>query len=269
MKEQKDQRINETIHFLRSKTKLRPKIAVIFGSGLGVLAGALSSKNIIKSSAIPHYPLSTVEGHEGKLIFGRLGNVPLLAFQGRIHFYETGDLDPVLYPIRVAHELGIRILIVTNAAGAVNRTFSPGDLMLITDQVNLTFENPCEHPSGVHATQEIYDRHLQAQIKSVAGNKRILLQEGVYCGLKGPSYETSAEIEMVQRIGCDAVGMSTVNEVSLAAALGIRVAGISCITNLATGINDGRLSHLEVTEVANNVKETFVELLTGVIEKIK
>jgi purine-nucleoside phosphorylase len=269
MKEQKDQRIKETVRFLLSKTKLRPNVAVIFGSGLGVLAGALSSKKIIESSTIPHYPLSTVEGHHGRLIFGRLDDVPVLAFQGRIHFYETGDLDPVLYPIRVAHEFGIGTLIVTNAAGAVNRAFSPGDLMLVTDQVNLTFENPCDHQSGVHATKEIYDRRLQEQIRAVACTKSILLQEGVYCGLKGPSYETSAEIEMVRRIGCDAVGMSTVNEVSLAAALGMRVAGISCITNLATGINHGKLSHLEVTEVANNVKDTFVELLAGVIEKIK
>jgi purine-nucleoside phosphorylase len=243
-------------------------MAIILGSGLGEFAESLTFKKVIDTSDIPHYPVSTVEGHHGKLIFGKLHSTPLLAFQGRVHYYESGKLESVLYPIRVAHNLGIKTLIVTNAAGGVNMTFEAGDLMMISDQINLTFENPLVGTRKRSRKQKLYDENFQDTILKIAAEKKIKLQRGVYCGVKGPSYETAAEIEMVRRLGGDAVGMSTVNEVSLAVALGIHVAGISCITNLATGILDLKLSHAEVTDVANKVKHTFAELLKGVIEKI-
>ena len=244
---------------------LRPKTGIIFGSGLGNLAAVLSSRQVIETTAIPHYPVSTVEGHHGRLIFGKLNKTPILAFQGRTHFYESGDIDSVLYPIHIAHGLGLSVLIVTNAAGAVNREFSAGDLMLITDQINLTFENPVVHSRHGKTGGHIYDLRLQSRTMKLARGQNIPLRQGVYCGLKGPSYETAAEIEMVRRIGADAVGMSTVNEVILAADYGMRVVGISCITNLATGIAGKKLSHVEVTEIANKVREPFSKLLIAAI----
>jgi purine-nucleoside phosphorylase len=261
--------IKQSARYIKSKVSMRPRIAVILGSGLGDFAETFSSKKIIQAVSIPYYPRSTVEGHRGKLVFGKLHRIPLLAFQGRVHFYESGNLETVLYPICIAHALGIETLIVTNAAGGVNRSFRVGDLMLMTDQINLTFENPLATVFRSNKNLQLYDGGLQRIIIKVAKKNKIALQSGVYCGLKGPSYETAAEIEMVRRIGGDAVGMSTVNEVSLAAALGMRVAGISCITNLATGITDDKLSHDEVTEVANKVRQTFASLLQGIIENIR
>jgi purine-nucleoside phosphorylase len=192
-------------------------------------------------------------------------------FQGRVHYYETGKIASVLYPIYVAHRLGIRTLIVTNAAGGVNREFKPADLMLMTDQINLTFENPLGDPPLVPRHRKnapLYDDGLQQIIRKTADKKNIVLRRGVYCGITGPSYETAAEVKMVRLFGGDAVGMSTVNEVTLAQSLGMRVAGISCITNLSTGISDQKLSHAEVTEVADRVKQVFAGLLRGVIEQL-
>lgn len=260
--------ITKSIEIIRRQTTLHPKIAVVLGSGLGDFADALTKPTSINTSDIPHYPRSTVIGHQGRLVFGKLGSAPILAFQGRVHFYETGNLETVLYPIRIAHKLGIKTLIVTNAAGGVNRSFKPGDLMMITDQINLTFENPLGDSGLRRLNIDLYDKAIQKIIMQVATKKNLPLQSGVYCGVKGPSYETAAEVRMVGRIGGDAVGMSTINEVSLAVALGIRVAGISCITNLATGIGHEKLSHGEVTEVANRVKKSFTELLAGTIMAI-
>ena len=282
-------RIKESVKFIRSKVKLRPKVGIILGSGLGDFAEHFSNKKIIPNDKIPHYPRSTVVGHHGKLIFGKLGRVVVLAFQGRVHLYETGNLETVLYPIHIAKKLGIKVLIVTNAAGAVNREFKAGDLMVLTDQINLTFENPLAnfHFSKTRSQRGedpapragpmiaecvpwrlLYDIKLQQLMLRVAKEKGLSLQRGVYCGIKGPSYETAAEIEMIRRIEGDAVGMSTVNEVTLAVALGMRVAAISCITNLATGIAHEKLSHADVTEVAATVKESVSRLLKEVIHRM-
>jgi purine-nucleoside phosphorylase len=261
-------KVTESTKFIRSKVNLKPRIAIILGSGLGELAESLVFKKTIETSAIPHYPLSSVPGHKGRLIFGTLCKIPIIAFQGRVHFYESGNLESTLYPIRIAHALGIHTLIITNAAGGINRNFAAGDLMLISDQINLTFENPL---SGIYHTSQnhqLYDKNLQSIAIRTAKTNDISLQQGVYCGVKGPSYETAAEIEMIRRFGGDAVGMSTINEVSLAATLGIKVAGISCITNMATGISADKLSHSEVTEVANRVKQTFTTLMQEFIKGI-
>lgn len=257
----------ESARIIRSKTTIRPKIGIILGSGLGEFGESLSRKKSIENSSVPHYPVSTIEGHHGRLIFGKLHGKSLIVFQGRVHFYESGDIEQVLYPIRVAHRLGVRTLLLTNAAGGVNRSFRPGDLMVITDHLNLTFENPVSDPTPqIHCG--VYDAKLQEIINAIGRKQNIDLREGVYCGIKGPSYETAAEVEMVRRLGGDAVGMSTVNEASFARSLGMRIAGISCITNLSTGILPRKLSHDEVTEVANRVKKTFRSLLEGIVREL-
>lgn len=263
--------LNETISYITSITKLKPKVAVILGSGLGDYAENLEVKASIDTSKIPHYPHSTVEGHKGKIIFGLLNKKPILAFQGRVHFYETGTLNTILYPILVAYKIGVKTLIATNAAGGVNRQFHPGDLMLIKDHMNLTFLNPLSVISKVSkvSCNPIYDSGLNKLIIRSAEKENIPLREGVYVGLKGPSYETASEVEMVHRIGGDAVGMSTVNETTLAHALGMKVAGISCITNYATGVTNAKLHHSEVTAVANMVKQRFSDLITSILTNIR
>ncbi len=261
-------RVSASVQFIREHTKLKPRVAIILGSGLGDFADSLPERTTISTEDIPHYPRSSVEGHKGKLVFAALDEVPILAFQGRIHFYETNDLRPVLYPIYLAHDLGIEFLIVTNAAGGINRTFNAGDLMIITDQINLTFARLVANRAERSVARSIYTHSLISLAEDVAVANRIAVRRGVYVGLKGPSYETAAEIEMLRRLGADAVGMSTVFETSLAASLGMRVLGISCITNLATGISGNRLSHEEVTEVGRRVRETFARLLTAIVTEI-
>ncbi|MBI5476285.1 MAG: purine-nucleoside phosphorylase [Ignavibacteriales bacterium] len=260
-----DEKISQSIKVIKRSTKLKPKIGIILGSGLGDFADSLEMCDSIDAQAIPYYPHSSVMGHKGRMIFGKIGKIQVLAFQGRVHFYETGNLETILYPIRVAHALGIEKLILTNAAGGVNKEFTPGDLMLIVDQINLTFENPLAGNVVPLRNQPLYDTEFQNIIKKVAEKNNIKIQTGVYCGLKGPSYETASEVKMIRQLGADAVGMSTVNEASLAFHLGMRIAGFSCITNLSTGILDQKLSHVEVTEVANKVKHTFSKLVTEVI----
>ncbi len=262
-----DEQLDATVRAIRERVRIRPSLGVILGSGLGYFADGFDQLEKVPVASLPHYPRSTITGHSGALTFGLLHGVPVLAFQGRNHFYESGDLGFVLYPIRVAHALGITTLIVTNAAGGINPHFRPGDLMLIEDHLNLTFHNL---PAGISPSRlkngPVYEPALRSLIVAAARRLRIRLRRGVYCGLLGPSYETAAEIRMLKRAGCDAVGMSTVNETSLAHALGMRVAGISCITNLSTGISKQKLSHSEVTEVANTVKHTFSNLLAAVIQ---
>lgn len=259
--------VDISVAYLREHITLKPEIALVLGSGLGDFADSVDGRTSIPSTDIPHYPRSTVEGHKGHLVFGIMKNKPLLAFQGRIHFYESNNLDTVLYPIRTAHALGVKTLIVTNAAGGVNRSFAPGDLMLITDQVNLTFESR-RFGSSNGSKISFYDPTLGEKAREAAQQWNIALKQGVYVGVKGPSYETAAEVEMIRRIGGDAVGMSTIFEVALASSLGMRVLGISCITNLATGIGNQKLSHAEVTEVGNRVKTTFGNLLKSIIEML-
>ena len=257
-----DSLLNASISFIREHAPVSPRIALILGSGLCDFSDNLPNRTSIPTSDIPHYPVSTVEGHKGKLVFAMLNEKPLLAFQGRVHFYETRDLEKVLYPIHVAHKLGIRTLITTNAAGGINRTFLPGDLMIIMDQINFTFER---RASTKPSLRQIYSADLIAKAEAAARMSGIQVKRGVYVGLKGPSYETASEIEMLTRIGGDAVGMSTVFESSVASSLGMDVLGISCITNLATGISPTKLSHQEVTEVGSRVKQTFATLVASTI----
>ena len=259
-----EQRVARAVKHIREQAHTSPTVGLILGSGLGDYAESLPNAISISTSTIPNYPLSSVEGHKGSLVFTSLGGKNMVAFQGRVHFYESNDIESVLFPIHVAYQLGVRTLIITNAAGGINRSFTPGDLMVISDQVDLTTIPLPFSGDMQHAQRSLYDTKLLLQVQKIGQRDTIPLKSGVYVGLKGPSYETAAEIEMIHRIGGDAVGMSTVLEVTLAATLGMRVVGISCITNLATGITNRKLSHSEVTEVGNNVKDRFAHLI-GII----
>jgi purine-nucleoside phosphorylase len=254
--------------YVRARIDQRPKIGIILGSGMGGFASTLSRAAVIRTDEVPHYPHSTVEGHSGAIVCGKLKSVSVLVLQGRVHYYESGDLERVLFPVRVAHRLGVRILLMTNAAGGVNPDFRPADLMLMTDHINLTLENPLTGAETPVRGGDLYDAGLQDAVRGVALEEGMTLREGVYCGIKGPSYETAAEVEMIRRIGGDAIGMSTVNESSLAHALGVRVAGISLITNLATGLSREALSHAEVTDVAGRANAALEALLTGFVGRV-
>ncbi len=271
--------IAESVAFIRSKTSSQPTIGIVLGSGLGEFGDLLIDKTTIDTKTIPHYPQSSVPGHAGKLHFGKISSgekksAELLVFQGRVHFYETNDLAKVVYPIDMAAALGIKKLIVTNAAGGINRQFAPGDLMFIEDYLNITFRNPLngrnklasQRSGNEHAViRPAFSREMLVKAKNVARENGIPYKEGVYCWTKGPTYESAAEIHMIDKLGADAVGMSTVPEVIVAAEYGIEALGISCITNLATGLSSEKLSHAEVTVVANRVKQNFTELVSKIV----
>ncbi|HVN49238.1 MAG TPA: purine-nucleoside phosphorylase [Bacteroidota bacterium] len=269
-------KVRDAVTYIRSQTNFHPLLALILGSGLGEFGCRITPVCTLNAADIPHYPISSVAGHAGKLIFGYIKtahrqSIPLLVFQGRVHFYETNDLEKVVFPVHVAKQLGIKSMLITNAAGGVNKNFSAGDLMLIQDILNLTL---MDITTGSRLKRKksktpLLDPHLENIIRSCAQQLHIPLQEGTYCWLKGPSYETPAEIQMLQRIGIDAVGMSTVPEIQTAHQLGIKVSGISLISNLAAGISATKLSHKEVTETANQVKQTFSELMETVVLSIR
>lgn len=273
-------KLDEAVAFLSSKISQNPVAAVVLGSGLGDFADQITDPVVIAANTIPSYPVSTVQGHAGQLVFGRIRedgkvSVPLLVFRGRVHFYESGDLETSVVPVRVAKALGIGCMIATNAAGGINRDFAEGDLMVISDFINSTSLKPrClnreEDPQLFRAGREPYlDKQLSHLIEDAAKDLRITLQHGTYCWLKGPSYETRAEIEMLRRLGADAVGMSTVPEIIMASELGIRIAAISLISNLAAGLSEVRLSHNDVAETARRVKQKFIGLLKETVLRIK
>ena len=244
-----------------------PVLGVILGSGLGDFADSLERKIVIPYAELPHFPQSSVQGHAGRLVLGYRGQVAIVAMQGRVHFYEGYSAAQVGFPARVLCRLGIRALTVTNAAGGINVGFSVGDLMAITDHLNLAGYHPLIGPNDdalgprFPDMSHAYDPGLLEALRSAAKHEQVLLREGIYASLSGPSYETPAEIRMLRTLGADAVGMSTVPEVIVAAHMGVKVAGISCITNLAAGIGSQKLSHAEVSETANRVKDVFARLL--------
>lgn len=265
--------LQESIEFLRTQTKQKPRIGIILGSGLGNFADSLKNADRISTSKIPHYPSSTVEGHKGYLVFGKVDSVPVLAVQGRSHIYEGYSADRVAYVVRLMSLMGIDRLLVTNAAGGTNPQFKPGDLMIIVDHINFLFRNPLRGavipPEGRFPDMyNNYDQTLIELIEQTGLHLKIPLRKGVLFVSSGPSYETAAEVRMIRHLGGDAASMSTVPEVLVARARGIHVAGISCITNLATGISDTPLDHSEVTEIANQVKDKFQRLVKEVIVRM-
>ncbi|HTH64185.1 MAG TPA: purine-nucleoside phosphorylase [Gemmatimonadales bacterium] len=250
-----------------------PRVAIVLGSGLGQLADAVTQPVRIGYADIPGFPKPGVAGHKGELVAGSLEGVPVLVQSGRFHLYEGHPIETTALPVRVFARLGIRTLVVTNAAGGIRSTFRPGTLMLISDHVNLMFRNPLIGPvlEGEERFPDMsdpYDRELRQLAREVARDARIDLDEGVYVGLLGPSYETPAEIRMLQRFGVDAVGMSTVPEVIVARARGLRCLGFSTITNLAAGISPTMLSHQEVLEVGRQVGDALGSIVKGVVARL-
>lgn len=266
--------IREAADYIRQQTTTKPEIGLIMGSGLGVLADRLEDAVTIAYHDIPHFPISTVEGHAGELLVGTLSGKPVLLMRGRFHMYEGYGPELTAFPVRVMKALGVQSLLVTNAAGGINLAFASGNLMLISDHINLTGRNPLIGPNDEELglrfpdMSEAYSKRLRGIASETAKELGIPLQEGVYVGLLGPSYETPAEIRMLRTLGADAVGMSTVAEVIAARHSGIEVVGISCITNMASGILDQPLSHSEVMETAERVKSQFLGLVTALIGKM-
>ncbi|MFB6465932.1 purine-nucleoside phosphorylase [Cytobacillus sp. Hz8] len=266
--------VQNAANFLKNKFEQPPKIGLILGSGLGVLGDEIENSVKIPYREIPDFPVSTVEGHAGQLVFGDLNGIQVVAMQGRFHYYEGYSFDKVTFPVRVMKELGVETIIVTNAAGGVNESFSPGDLMLLSDHINNMGSNPLIGPNdpkfGVRFPDmsESYSKELRQIAKEIAQKLQIQIQEGVYVGNTGPTYETPAEIRMIRSWGGDAVGMSTVPEVIVARHSGMKVLGISCISNMAAGILDQPLNHEEVIETTGKVKVNFLKFVKELVKEI-
>ncbi len=257
-----------------SRTALRPKVGLVLGSGLGAFADTLADATRVPYSEIPSFPQSTAIGHAGRMVIGNAGDVPVAAMQGRVHLYEGYSAQEVSFPIRVFGRMGIRAVILTNAAGGINLGYSQGALVLISDHINLQGTNPLvganDDRFGVRFPDmtQAYSRAFREIAREEAARLSILLHEGVYAALLGPSYETPAEIEYLRRIGADLVGMSTAAEVIAARHMEMSVLAISCVTNMAAGILDQPLSHAEVMETGERVKSTFEALLRAVLPRI-
>lgn len=265
------QRLDEAAAAVRERVDDAPETALILGSGLGGFADDLRPATRIPYGEIPHWPSSTVEGHSGQLVVGRRGDAAVAVMQGRVHLYEGYEPWQVVFPVRVLRRLGCESLVVTNAAGAINTDFAAGDLMLIRDHINLQGASAC---SGANLDElgprffdmsYAYDPALRQHAREAAARGGITLREGVYAAVLGPAYETPAEIRMLERMGADAVGMSTVPEVTAANHAGMRTVGISCLSNMAAGVLDEPLDHEEVMRTAERVRERFTALITDLV----
>lgn len=263
--------VEAAAYAVQSRASQHPRIAIVLGSGLGTLAEALPDAISVPYADIPYMPRSTAPGHAGRLLVGKLEDQSVLLFDGRAHLYEGYSADDVTFAVRLARRLGAEALIITNAAGGLNPDFTSGTLMLICDHINLTCRNPLLGPSDARMgtrfpdMTEAYDPVLRVLARMVAEQQEITLVEGVYLGLLGPNYETPAEVRMARILGGDAVGMSTVLEVIAANHVGLRVLGISCITNAAAGMLPGKLTEEEVIDTAHAVRDQFASLVRGVI----
>jgi purine-nucleoside phosphorylase len=258
---------------IRSRVRVKPRVGIILGSGLGGIADAIDQSRRIPYGDIPTFPSATVVGHAGELIAGMLAGTPAVALSGRFHMYEGHDAALAGFPVRVLHALGASVLIVSNAAGGARGTLAPGTVMLLIDHVNFMFRNPLIWPVEEGDIRfpdmsEPYDRELRALAHRVAREQGMALAEGVYFGLPGPSYETRAEVQMLAKLGADAVGMSTVPEVIVARALGMRVLGFSCVTNLACGLAAAPITNEEVLETTARVAAQLQQLVRGIVAKL-
>lgn len=268
-------RLDATADFLRGKRDVRPVVGLVLGSGLGAFASRLKNRIAIPYEEIPHFPVpSGVVGHAGELVLGDVGKTPVAVLSGRVHYYEGRPMSDVVFPARALARLGVGAVVLTNAAGGVRKTFKPGDLMLMTDHINAFGTNPLiganEDALGARFPDmsRVYDSALRKLAKETARSLRIPLREGVYLGNSGPSYETPAEIRAYRTMGADAVGMSTVPEAIALNHAGVRVLGISTITNMAAGILPKPLVHAEVLATTKKVGDRFVRLLTDLVPKI-
>ena len=267
-------KLEETVTCVKRLTDLRPAVGVILGSGLGQLVDRMTDTVAIDYRDLPHFPAPTVAGHAGRLVIGRIEGVPVMAMQGRFHYYEGHDMRTIAFPTAFMQRFGARTLIVSNSAGGINRDFTPGDLMLITDHLNLVGTNPLiglnDERLGPRFPDmtEPYSLRLIALAEAAAAELGTSLRHGVYAGLSGPCYETAAEIRYLERIGADAVGMSTVPEVIVARYLGMEVLGSACVTNMATGIAKVKHAHEEVVRIANEASARFCAVVAATIGKL-
>ncbi|MHB8075072.1 purine-nucleoside phosphorylase [Desulfosporosinus fructosivorans] len=265
-------KLAEARGYLMDNVKVLPELGVILGSGLGAFADLVEEQVVIPYKDIPHFPISTVEGHAGQLVFGKVQGRKVVVMQGRFHYYEGYTMQEVTFPIRVMQVLGVTGLIVTNAAGGINSSFSGGDLVLIKDHLNLMGDNPLRGANLSNLgprfpdLSEAYNRKWREKALVIAKELGINPQEGVYVAVSGPNYETPSEIQYLRTIGADMVGMSTVPEVIVANHGGMRVLGISCVTNMAAGILGQKLSHVEVMETAERVEKQFVQFVQSLVK---
>jgi purine-nucleoside phosphorylase len=267
-------RAEKAARFLLKKTKLRPKIGLVLGSGLGAFADEFTNATRIPYAKIPYFPRSTAIGHAGKLVIGKVDGIDVVGMQGRVHLYEGYSIQDVVFPIRVFSRMGVKAVILTNAAGGIKKEFTQGRLVIISDHINLQGANPLSGPNDEHFGTRFpdmttaYDKQFREFLRAEGQKLKIDLGEGVYAVLAGPNYETPAEIRYLKTIGADLVGMSTVPEVIAARHSGMRVLGISCVTNAAAGILDQPLDHNEVLQTAERVKGQFIALLRAVIPRM-
>jgi purine-nucleoside phosphorylase len=268
------ERAEHATRIIRSRISVEPRIAVVLGSGLGGFADDFENPVAIPYQDIPGFVRSTAQGHAGRLVVGTVDSVPVLAMQGRVHYYEGYSLEEVTFPIRTFGLLGVKTLVLTNAAGGINVQLTQGALMVISDHLNLMGVNPLRGPNDERFgprfpdMSAVYSPELQELVIDEARAINVEVRRGIYCGLSGPSYETPAEIHLLRALGADAVGMSTVPEAIVARHMGIEVLGISCITNMAAGIGDEPINHEEVMATGDRVRATFTELLQRVIGAI-
>src|SRR5882762_97641 len=268
------ERAQEAARLIRTHTDVDVPVAIVLGSGLGAFAEDLTDATEIRYDEIPGFARATVQGHAGRLVIGKTGEVTVAAMQGRFHFYEGYSLEEVTFPIRVLKLLGVRTLVLTNAAGALNVEFTPGSLMVISDHINLLGVNPLTGPNDDRFGPRfpdltlVYAAELQNMVIEEARAMGMEMRRGIYASLSGPSYETPAEIHMVRTLGADAVGMSTVPEAIVARHMDMRVIGISCITNLAAGVSNRPIDHSQVMAIGDRVRGEFTELLSRVVKRL-
>jgi purine-nucleoside phosphorylase len=266
--------MQDAVKFIKKKTSLQPEVGLVLGSGLGSVADEMENPIVINYTDIPHFHATEVAGHAGKLIVGKINGVATALLQGRFHGYEGHSIEAVVLPTRTLCALGIRTLILTNAAGGINSRFRPGDLMIIEDHLNLSGDNPLRGPNLPELgprfpdMTEAYPKVCVEAFEESAKHLKLTIQKGIYAGLSGPCYETPAEVRMLRLLGADAVGMSTVSESIAANHMGVRVAGLSCITNLAADLSPEKLSHQEVMETSKAATDKIKKLLVETLPRL-
>jgi purine-nucleoside phosphorylase len=260
--------VSEAVEAITNRMDAAARIGIILGSGLGGLIEAMTDTASMRFEDIPGFPKPTVKGHNGEVVAGRLSGVPVIAISGRVHYYEGYTMQQVVFPVEVLFELGVDRLIITNASGAVNESYCPGDIVVIRDHINMMGDNPLRGTTRFTDLTECYAGELRNLAVETAGKQGIKLPQGVYLALSGPCYETPAEIRMFRGLGADLVGMSTVPEVIRAKGTGMRVLGLSMVANMAAGITGKPLSHQEVIEMSRNSTEKFKRVIVGVVEGI-
>jgi len=263
-----NEKVKASVNVLKQRMDRQPQVGVILGSGLGGLIDQVENSISIRFEDIPHFPVSSVEGHRGEVLLGDLCGASLFTLTGRVHYYEGYTMQQVAFPVRVMAALGVQRVIITNSAGAINESYKPGDIVSIRDHINLMGDNPLVGTSKFVNLTEAYNSELRKLASETAGRHGITLRSGIYAAYSGPSYETPAEIRAIRAIGADLVGMSTVPEVIMANSLGMKVLGLSMITNMAAGIRPKPLSHQDVIKTAKKASAKFSNLIKGIIEQL-